>query len=141
MGKPGRAGSGPVKAMRMLALRYPETREGIACAGTVLEERTIQVKGKVFLFLGVADAMVKLRDSLAEASALSRKEPDRYQAGGQGWVRVKLRDDDSTPPEPMARWIEESYRLMAPVKLVASLPGPAGPGSPAKMTARKPSRR
>jgi hypothetical protein len=110
-----------LQSLRALALQYPEAEEGIACVGTALEKRTIKVRKKAFLFLGVADAMIKLADLLPEAAALAAKDPERCKAGAHGWVTVKF-DEKQPPTELLARWIDESYRLLAPKALVASLP-------------------
>jgi hypothetical protein len=104
----------------MFALKLPEAEEGIACAGTSLEKRTIKARGKAFLFLGQCDAMLKLGDSLGEATALASKQPDRCKVGAHGWVTVAL-SPDLLPLEILQRWIEESYRLLAPKQLVERL--------------------
>ena len=116
-----------VKSLRDLALKYPQAEEGIACAGTAIEKRTIKVRNKAFLFLGKADAMLKLSDSLAGAVKLAAKEPGLYKPGANGWVTVKFDADTSPSQEVLARWIDESYRLLAPKQLVALLPEPGLP--------------
>jgi hypothetical protein len=121
----------PMKEARKRALGYPEAEEGIACAGTSLEKRTIKVRSKAFLFLGPKDLMLKLGESLAEARIMASREPDRYHAGASGWVKVDLEKHGPPPIEVLARWIDESYRLLAPRTLVAALPPPGGPaGAP-----------
>lgn len=100
------------KALRAAALRLPDVEERVACEGTALEKRTIKAKKKAFLFLGAADAMLKLADSLAEAKRLAAKSPEHYKVGATGWVTVKFADAD--PPRGLVeRWIEESYALVA----------------------------
>ena len=100
-----------IKALRQMALRFPETEEGIACEGTAVEKRTIKVRKKAFLFLGATDAMLKLRDSLPEASRLAREEPLRCKAGASGWVTVTVK---GAPKGLLRKWVEESYGLFAP---------------------------
>ena len=105
--------SAPMKALRRAALRHPDVHEGVSCEGTSLEKRTVKAGSKAFVFLGVADVMVKLRASLPEARRLAKKEPTRYRAGAHGWVTARLSPDDADPP-PLAlleRWIDESYDL------------------------------
>jgi len=99
-----------MKTLRQLALRHPETSEGIACEGTALESRTIKVRKKAFLFLRAGTAMVKLRDSLPEARKIAAKDPDRCKAGGTGWVTAAT----DLPLAVLKRWVGESYKLMAP---------------------------
>ena len=101
-------------ALRLSALRYPEAEEGIACAGTAIEKRTVKARNKAFLFLGVSDAMLKLGESLAEAKRLAAKEPGRYSVGSGGWVKVTFGDDAALPLDVLERWIGESYRLLVP---------------------------
>ncbi|HCO04283.1 MAG TPA: dGTPase, partial [Actinobacteria bacterium] len=47
--------------------------------------------------------------------------PTGYGLGKAGWVTVPIRD--STPPlAVLTDWVEESYRLVAPKRLIAELP-------------------
>lgn len=99
--------------LREVAMRLPEVTEGVACAGTALEKRTLKVRGKAFLFLGRADLMVKLADGLPEAQALAAAQPARYKVGANGWATVRL-DGEAPDPDLLTRWIEESHRLLSP---------------------------
>jgi hypothetical protein len=110
-------------ALQRIAMRYPEAQEGIACAGTAVESRTVRVRNKAFLFLGKNHLMVKLRESLAEATKLGSKAPERYKVGAGGWVKVTFGDVEITAAGILERWIGESYRLLAPKQLAALLPG------------------
>ena len=121
MKRPTRPEADPAQALRRAALQYPEAHEGIACAGTALERRTVTVRGKAFLFVGTADARLKLNDSLVEATRLAATEPGRYQVGAHGWVAVTFGDVESLPVALLVRWIGESYRLLAPKQLTATL--------------------
>ncbi len=110
-------------ALRKIALRLPDTEEGVACEGTALEKRTLRAGGKAFLFLGVGDAMLKLRESLDEAAGLAAKEPGRYRVGANGWVTVKL---DGAPAGRLEAWIAESRALVAGSARSATKPSPRG---------------
>jgi hypothetical protein len=110
-----------MQALRRFALRYPEAQEGVACEGTAAEKRTVKVRNKAFLFLGPADVMLKLGESAAEAAELASKEPSRYKVGAHGWVTVKFAADESPPLDVLKRWIDESYRLLAPNQLLTML--------------------
>ena len=114
--------SDPMKALRAFALGYPEAQEGVACEGTALEKRTIKARNKAFVFLGVADMMVKLSDSLAEAEKLASKEPVRYKVGAHGWVTVTWKGGAPPLLDVLERWIDESYRVVVDKRLVAMLP-------------------
>ena len=111
-----------MKALRTLALQYPECEEGIACKGTAIECTTFKARSKAFLFVARADVRIKLRESLPEAAKLAVKEPGRYTVGTSGWVKVTFSGDEPLPLDILTRWIDESYRLLAPKKLLALLP-------------------
>ena len=52
-------------------------------------------------------------------------EPTGYSLGRAGWVTIPLRD--TTPPvEVLTDWVEESYRTVAPKRLVAELDARTG---------------
>jgi len=110
-----------MQALRRIALRYPEVEEGIACNGTAIECATFKARNKSFLFVGAAEARLKLRESIAEANKLATREPARFQVGGQGWVKIVFDPSTSAPLDVLERWIDESYRLIAPKQLVALL--------------------
>lgn len=111
----------PTKLLADAALKYPGAVEAIACAGTALEKRSIKAKDKAFLFLGPKDLLLKLGDSLAEAEELASDDPDGCKPGAHGWVTITLACAQQLSKEQLLRWLEESYRLVAPKKLVAQL--------------------
>ena len=123
-----------MQTLRKLALRYPEAQEGIACEGTTIERRTVKARNKAFVFLGLNDAMLKLHESLTEATHLASKEPSRYKVGAHGWVTVTFGNDESML-EVLKRWIDESYRLIVPKQLVALLPARGVPTEDSTETA------
>ena len=128
MARPTQAESEGGKVLRAFARGFPEAQEGVACAGTAAEKRTVQVRKKAFVFLGATEAMVKLRESLPEALHLAAKEPSRYRVGALGWVTVTIGDAGAAPRELLERWVDESYRLQAPQALLESL-SPRGEAS------------
>jgi predicted DNA-binding protein (MmcQ/YjbR family) len=90
------------------------------------DEDVAKVGKKVFVFLGIeggsyeAGMTVKLRDSHEQALLAPGAAPTAYGLGKSGWVTVPFRD--TTPPlEVLSDWVEESYRLVAPKRLVAEL--------------------
>ena len=91
-------------------------------------ECVAKVRGKVFVFLGGgANARphrmsVKLDESHGHALSVDGAEPTGYGLGRSGWVTVPLRARGVTV-ELLRDWIEESYRIVAPKKLVAELDG------------------
>lgn len=85
----------------------------------------MKVGKKVFVFLGLDDmdellVTVKLEDSHDQALAVPGAEPTGYGLGRSGWVTIPLRDT-TPPPGVLEDWIDESYRRVAPRKLVAEL--------------------
>jgi len=85
-------------------------------------ETVYKVGKKVFVFFGVGDEghlTVKLRDRHDEAMAFDWVKPSGYGLDRGGWVSCSLPQD--APLEMVVSWIEESYRLVAPKKLVAAL--------------------
>jgi predicted DNA-binding protein (MmcQ/YjbR family) len=88
-------------------------------------ESVAKVGKKVFAFFGVGEAdggfgfTVKLRDSHEEAMSFEWVVPAGYGLDRGGWVSAAVPDD--APLEMITGWIEESYRLVAPKKLVAQL--------------------
>jgi predicted DNA-binding protein (MmcQ/YjbR family) len=89
------------------------------------DEDVVKVGKKIFVFLGLEDmpellVTVKLDDSHDQALAVPGAEPAGYGLGRSGWVSIPLRD--TTPPLGVLQdWIDESYRRVAPKKLVSEL--------------------
>jgi hypothetical protein len=101
------------KILRTTAMELPDTEEGIACAGTSLEKRTIKVRGKAFLFVGQADAMLKLSESLPMATKVAGEHPDHFKVGAHGWTTIRFAWSEALPINTLQSWIGESYRLFA----------------------------
>ena len=113
-------GSKAEKLVREIALAYPEAYEEMPWGHSA-----IKVRKKSFLFMGTSDGRfslsVKLPHSAEAALTLPFTEPTGYGLGKSGWVSASF-DARDVPPLPMIReWIEESYRAVAPKKLVAHL--------------------
>ncbi|MCX5267615.1 MmcQ/YjbR family DNA-binding protein [Streptomyces sp. NBC_00199] len=92
-------------------------------------ESVAKVNGKVFVFLGVDDGghppavTLKLRDETAHAHALAAPgaEPAGYGLGRSGWVRVPLEEKGAPAADLLCDWVEESYRTIAPRRLISEL--------------------
>ena len=111
------------RRLRQFALGLPEATEDFPWG-----ERVAKVKGKVFVFLGAdpvpGSAMgfsVKLPFSAEEALDLPFTEPTGYGLGKSGWVTARFEPKDAPPVEILEGWILESYRAVAPKKLVTEL--------------------
>ena len=107
--------------LRDTALTYPESDEHFPWG-----ETAIKVRGKTFLFMRAeGDALslsVKLPQSREDALALPFCEPTHYGLGKSGWVTSSFKKGDDVPVGILKDWIDESYRAVAPKKLVAQLP-------------------
>jgi hypothetical protein len=113
--------SKPMQALRRIAMRFVETQEGVVC-----QKAAFKAVNKAFFFMGMDDTsyntMLKLRDSLPEATKIAGKNSGRYGVGANGWVSATFDHRESPPAGLFERWIDESYRLLVPKKLVALLP-------------------
>jgi predicted DNA-binding protein (MmcQ/YjbR family) len=109
--------------LREFALSLPGAREDFPWG-----ERVAKVGKKVFAFLGKeADPgegfgfSVKLPESGEEALELPYCEPTAYGLGKSGWVSVSVEPGTKVSTEQLLAWVEESYRAVAPKKLVKEL--------------------
>jgi predicted DNA-binding protein (MmcQ/YjbR family) len=92
-------------------------------------EDVAKVNGKIFVFLGSTGSRrmtVKLEESHAHALSIEGAEPTGYGLGNSGWVTVPLRAE-GVSIALLRDWIEESYRIVAPRRLVAELDGEVAP--------------
>jgi predicted DNA-binding protein (MmcQ/YjbR family) len=123
--------SATMKAIRKIAMKYPETETGTSC-----NKVSYKAGKKSFVFVGSNETsynvMLKVQGNLAEAQVLQAKPPDNYRIGLHGWMTIVLDHKKSPPAGLFERWIDESYRLIAPKKLVAVLDENGLPGATAK---------
>jgi len=113
----------PVDAVRAkllaFALSLPEAVEDHPWNETVAK-----VRKKVFVFFGsdpTRDRItVKLVESHGHALSIEGAEPTGYGLGKAGWVTVPV-DAEDVDVLLLRDWIEESYRIVAPKRLVARL--------------------
>lgn len=114
-----------MKSLRDFALSYPGTVKDVSC-----NKAAFKSGGKAFLFIGSDEVtwnvMLKLGDSLPEARKLATKHPGRFHVGGIGWVKLVFPRTAPLSQRLMERWIDESFRLLAPKKQVALLSSCAG---------------
>jgi len=107
--------------LRAFALSLPEASEDFPWG-----DRVAKVNRKIFAFLG-SDAetsrrliTLKLSESHSHAMSLEGAEPTGYGLGPSGWVNVPV-DAPEVTLDVLRDWIEESYRIVAPKRLVAEL--------------------
>lgn len=91
-------------------------------------QTVIKVSKKVFLFVNGAIApedgvslSVKLPVSGADVLQMPLAEPMGYGMGRHGWVTLLIMREDTLPPGLLEDWIAESYRAVAPKRLIAEL--------------------
>jgi len=112
--------------IRVLALSYPEVVEEFPWG-----DCAFKIRKKAFLFIGEkSNALtfsVKLPQSGKLALDLPFTEPSKYGLGKHGWVMAHISPDDDVSLDMIAAWLDESYRAIAPKKLVAAL-GDVDPG-------------
>jgi len=115
-----------VQGLRRVALGYPEAVEDFPWG-----DRTIKVRGKIFLFLGqdkeTLNLTVKLPESADAALGLPFTSPTRYRLGRSGWVSARFPKNSEIPLDMFRDWIDESYRAVAPSSLVRKLAPPPPP--------------
>ena len=110
------------RELRDYAMNYPEATEDHPWGHIA-----VKVKGKSFVFLGGAKEeklltlSMKLPGSRDMAVDLPFAEPTGYGLGKSGWVTAKFDKAADVPLDLLKKWIDESYRAIAPKKLVKTL--------------------
>jgi len=114
------------RELRAFAMGLPEATEDFPWG-----DRVAKVNGKVFVFLGLDPVpggpiglSLKLPASGQEALDLPFTKPTGYGLGKSGWVTSTFEPGDALPVEILKAWIVESYRAIAPKKLLARLEAP-----------------
>jgi predicted DNA-binding protein (MmcQ/YjbR family) len=111
--------------LRAMALGYPGVVEDHPWGHSAFK-----VNKKVFLFLGSDEEgvglSVKLPRSGATALLFPFATPAGYGLGKSGWVSCKFAPKEKVPLDMLKEWIDESYRAIAPRKLIAQLDTKAG---------------
>ena len=124
--------------LRAYAMTLPETREDHPWGHSAYKAGG----KKAFAFAstdgGGFSVSVKLPESRYQALELPFCEPTHYGLGKSGWVTASFGPHLSPPMELVKRWVEESYRAIAPKKLIARLDGAVPTVSaPKKIAARR----
>jgi predicted DNA-binding protein (MmcQ/YjbR family) len=107
-------------ALRKYALTFPGAYEEFPWG-----ERVIKVNKRIFVFLhGSADELrvtTKLPHSYGAALLAPFAKPTGYNLGKSGWVTASFSRGGQPPYDILKSWIDESYRAVAPKKLVKGL--------------------
>jgi hypothetical protein len=108
------------EALRQAALSYPEVVEEFPWGHSAMK-----VRGKSFVFLALGEdglsLSAKLPSSRYAALMLPFAAPTAYGLGKSGWVTARFGSADAIPLEILRDWLDESYRAIAPKKLVAAM--------------------
>lgn len=108
----------PREQMRVFAKGFPEAHEDFPWG-----ESAIKVRGKVFVFMRRNDEGVGLSVKLPVSRYFALDYPftkqTGYGLGKSGWVTASFGVDDEVPLDVLQAWVDESYRAVAPKKLVA----------------------
>src|SRR5262245_16355195 len=106
--------------LRELALAFPETREDFPWG-----ERVIKVKDKIFLFMRANASglhmTVKLKSMHRAALKMPNVTKTGYGLGKHGWVTAEFGKGNVPSMELLRQWVNESFRMVAPKKIVAAL--------------------
>ena len=107
-------------AIRKRAMSYPQVTEEFPWG-----ESAFKVKGKTFVFMRAdkddVSFSVKLPQSRDFALTLPGSEPTHYGMGAKGWVT--LRPTAKTKLDILYTLIDESYRAIAPKRVLQELDG------------------
>lgn len=109
--------------IRRLCLQFPEAAEVEAWG-----DPTYRVRNKIFAMEKGRGTEVWCKAAPGAQEALTGSEPDRFfvppYVGSKGWIGVRLEAlADQAEWEEIRELIEDSYRLIAPKRLVAALDG------------------
>ena len=119
MTAPRRPEEAESSASETFALGLPGAFSDMPWEGDIVAK----VGKKIFVFFGSGDPptiAVKLPESADHALSVPGAQPTGYGLGRHGWVTVPVSDAD-TPVDVLLDWVEESYRTIAPKKLVNEL--------------------
>lgn len=111
-------------ALRSQGLAYPEVTEEFPWG-----HRALKVRGRAFVFMSREEGLslsVKLPSSSHVALDLPFTEPTGYGLARSGWVTARFARGDRVPVDILALWLEESYRAVAPKRVVAQLDATPG---------------
>ena len=129
------------KKLLKTALAYPDAWKDHPWGETV-----VKVGKKVFVFFGLPRAGLRVTCKLAHSfdvalSTFSFAESTGYGLGASGWVTASFEGKDDVPVPLLLEWLEESYRSVAPAKLVKQIPERREEARPPSRRASAPPRR
>ena len=112
--------AGAMAAIKRFSLSLPEAFEDHPWGETVFK-----VNKKVFVFSHASAELLSLSTKLPASHELALTlpfaSPTGYGLGKSGWVTARFNAKDKIPVELLKQWVEESYRAIAPKKLLKTL--------------------
>ena len=110
-----------VAELRAFGLTYPGAHTKSPWPGHL----DLAVNGKTFAFLSSdgdpVSVSCKLPLSGGTALLLPFAKPTEYGMGKSGWVSASFAAEEALPLDMLKAWVDESYRAVAPKKLVKEL--------------------
>jgi predicted DNA-binding protein (MmcQ/YjbR family) len=109
--------------LRRICFALPEATEQ-----ETWESATFRVRGKIFAMTSgdTTRSEVWCKAGIGVQEMLIADDARRFfsppYVGPKGWIGIRF--DDETDWDEVSDLIEESYRLVAPKRLIAQLPGP-----------------
>ena len=123
------------RKLKKVGLAYPEAHSKSPWP----DHDDLAVRNKTFAFLSAAGRPLRITCKLPltgqMALTLPFASPTGYGLGKSGWVTATFGAKEAPPLDLLKDWIDESYRVQAPKKLVATLPD--DPRRPSAGTARR----
>lgn len=110
------------RKLKEFGLAYPEAHSKSPWPG----HDDLAVRNKTFAYLNAAGEPLSISCKLPltgqMALTLLFASPTGYGLGKSGWVTATFGPKEVPPLDLLKDWIDESYRVQAPKKLVATLP-------------------
>ncbi len=107
--------------LRSFGLTYPGAHTKSPWPGHL----DLAVQDKIFAHMSVEGEPFKISCKLPHSNALALSlpfaEPTRYGLGKSGWVSASASEGEVLPVAILKAWIDESYRAIAPKKLLKEL--------------------
>ena len=121
--------------LRAFGLRFP----GAHTKSPWPELLDLAVNDKTFAHLPIDGQPLRMSCKLPSSSSIALllpfAQPTGYGLGRSGWVTASFAPGEDVPVEMLEEWIDESYRAVAPKKLVAELEARTSGALPAKKKA------
>ena len=112
-----------LQQLRDAALRYPETVEEYPWGHSAFK-----VRGKSFAFAACDGDGLRLSTKLPSSGSVVLNfpfaSPTGYGLGKSGWVTAVFGRRERVPVAMLVEWMDESYRAIAPKRLLKQLDSP-----------------